>query len=515
MLDKLQNIFSNREIAIGIWLILFIVIFAFSKHTIIFLKSVKPILFSRKFIIFYVLFLSYFCSVIYLLCKCKFWSLDLLKDTIFWVFFVELPLFAKTIDEAKNNYFFVKLIKDNITIFVIIEFVLNFWSFNLIVEIIMVPLMVILGGFYALMSSKTNHKILKKFYDRFLLFFGIIAFFNVLFHIFNNLNELLNLTSVKEFLLPVILILFNLPIVYGLALYNIYEQVFITVRGDMSEISKMKLSIMRFSGINFSRIAIIRSNLNYVTLISKTNDDMKINLKKFEGRLSVQVGENYMRRANFYVFWSLLGLLISIIGIVWCNTNILINNYMSLKSTETVTRVREIVTYMCATGVVISVFSLIYSVGMKKAKNEEISQVKKYSLYNFLYLIKRQHELLQDLPPVDAPKDLFLQYVVIAYELKIECDKNIKLYENLLTPWELDTITQLHTTIISFAFSIEIDEEKIKQYTPVNFEAYFEEKKVSSIQNEKINIFINSIETSLKKYSEQIEKCFEEFKLYI
>ena len=346
--------------------------------------------------------------------------------------------------------------------------------------------MVILGGFYALMSSKTNHKLLKKFYDRFLLFFGIIAFFNVVFHVFNNSNGLLNLTSVKEFLLPVILILFNLPIVYGLALYNIYEQVFITVRGDMSEISKMKLSIMRFAGINFSRIAIIRRNLNYVTLISKT---------------------------NFYVFWSLQGLLISIIGIVWCNTNMLINNYMLLKSTETVTRVREIVTYMCATGVVISVFSLIYSVGMKKAKNEEISQVKKYSLYNFLYLIKRQRELLQDLPPVDAPKDLFLQYVVIAYELKIECDKNIKLYENLLTPWELYTITQLHTTIISFAFSIEIDEEKIKQYTPVNFEAYFEEKKVSSIQNEKINIFINSIETSLKKYSEQIEKCFEEFKL--
>ena len=89
------------------------------------------------------------------------------------------------------------------------------------------------------------------------------------------------------------------------------------------------------------------------------------------------------------------------------------------------------------------------------------------------------------------------------------------MYENLLTPWELDTIKQLHTTIISFTFSIEIDEEKIKQYTPVSFEAYFEEKKASSIQNEKINIFINSIETSLKKYSEQIEKCFEEFKLYI
>lgn len=49
----------------------------------------------------------------------------------------------------------------------------------------------------------------------------------------------------------------------------------------------------------------------------------------------------------------------------------------------------------------------------------------------------------------------------------------------------------------------------------MSFEAYFEEKKASSIQNEKINIFINSIETSLKKYSEQIEKCFEEFKLYI
>jgi len=48
--------------------------------------------------------------------------------------------------------------------------------------------------------------------------------------------------------------------------------------------------------------------------------------------------------------------------------------------------------------------------------------------------------MLQEFPPIDTPKELFLQYIVIAYEFKFECDKDISLFENLQTSWELDTI---------------------------------------------------------------------------
>ena len=42
------------------------------------------------------------------------------------------------------------------------------------------------------------------------------------------------------------------------------------------------------------------------------------------------------------------------------------------------------------------------------------------------------------------------------YELKIECDKDIVSFENLLTSWELDTIRQLHTSVSKVVFSIGI-----------------------------------------------------------
>lgn len=514
-MSKLQEIFNNREIALGAWLILIVVIFIFTKPAQEFLKSVLPILFCRKFIIFYVLFLSYFCFATYLLYVIGFWTIDLLKDTVFWVVFVELPLFAKTIENAKDGRFFIKLIKDNIALIVIIEFVLNFWTFSLLTEIIIVPVMVIVGILYALALREKKYQKSKRFFDGVFIIFGLVVIINTVIHIFQNPIELLNVGSLKELLLPIILLLLNLPIVYGLALYNVYEQVFIRIRGDTSEKPKMKRSIVRFVGIRLSKITAIRNNPNYVTVISLTNKDMKNNLKKLEKRLSVRVGDNYMKRAFFYIIFSILALLICIIGLVFCNTQVSIKEFFSLEFILDVTRIKEIVTYICATGVVFSFFSLVYAAGLKKKKNEEISQVKKFSLHNFLYLIKRQHGLLQDFHPIDVPKELFLQYIVIAYELKSECAKNIELFGNLLTTWELDTIKQLQTSTYALVNSIGIDEEKIKQYTPYSFEIYFAERKVSAPQNEKVNVFTHDVERGIEKYSEQIKLCFEEFKLYI
>jgi len=515
MVSELQEIFNNREIAIGAWLILAIAISVFTKPVQQFLKSVIPILFCRKFVIFYIAFLLYFCLATYSLYAIGFWTMDLLKDTIFWVVFVELPLFVKAIEKAKDNHFFVKFIKENIALIVIIEFVLNFWTFGLLTEIIIVPITIIVGLLYALASREKQHQKVKRFFDGVLIIFGIVVIINTIIHILQNPTDILNVDSLKEFLLPILLLMLNLPIVYGLALHNMYEQVFIRIKGNKSEKPKMKRSIIRFAGIYLSKIAAIRNNPNHVTVISLTNNDMKDNLKKLENRLSMQIGDNYMKRAHFYIVWCVLGLLICIIGIVFCNTQVPIKEIISLKFTLDIPRIKEIITYICTTGLVLSFCLLIYSIGLKKKKNEEISQVKKYSLHSFLYLVKRQHGMLQESPPIDAPKELFLQYIVIAYELKSECDKGIELFGNLLTTWELDTIKQLQTSTYSLVHGVGINQEEINQYTPDSFATYFAEKKASAPQSEKINVFIHDVEKGIEKYSEQIKLCFEEFKHYI
>lgn len=323
-----------------------------------------------------------------------------------------------------------------------------------------------------------------------------------------------NLITLQEFLLPLLLLLLNLPVVYGLALYNTYEQVFIRVKGKKTENIKMKWSIIKFSGIYLSKITAIRNNLQYTTVISLTDNDMKENLKKLKNRLSMRIGDNYMKRSNYYILWCIIGFLISILGIVICNSQVSLKDLITFNFIVDIPRVKEIITYICSTGVVFSFCLLIYSFGLRKKKNEEISQVKKYALHNLLYLIKRQYDMLQEFPPIDKPMELFIQYIMNVYELKIECDKDIVSFENLLTSWELDTIRQLHTSVSKVVFSIGIDETEMSRYTIEEFNSYYLGKKAAAPQNEQINVFVHDVQRGIEKYSDQIKLCVEEFKRY-
>ena len=419
-----------------------------------------------------------------------------------------------TIDKAKDNHFFSKLIEENIALVAIIGFILNYWTFSLLTEIIIVPITIFLGLLYALASKEKKHQNVRHFFDGVLALFAVIVIVNTVIHICQNPVDLFNINALKEFLLPILLLLLNLPIVYGLALYNNYEQVFIRVKGTGREKVKMKQRIVWFAGISLTKIAAMRNNPQCVTVVSLTNDHMKSNIKKLSGRLSVKIGDNYMKRAHFYIAWYVFGLFVCVVVIVFCNTQVSIKDMFSLNFTLNISRIKEIITYICASGVVAFLCFLIYAIGLKKKKNEEISQIKKYALHSFLYLLKNQHGLLQEFPPVDAPRELFLQYIIPCYEMKLECDKSIVLFENLLTTWELDSIKQLQTASSSLVHSVDIATERINEYTPDSFLTYFMEKKASAPQNDRMNVFVYNIEKGIEKYSQQIRLCYDEFKRY-
>lgn len=100
-METLQEIFNNREIAIGFCATIAILASLFTKPMKEFLKSSISILFCRKFVVFYAIFLGYFGMAVYLLFKIDFWNVLLLKDTAFWIIFVEIPIFEKTMRKQK------------------------------------------------------------------------------------------------------------------------------------------------------------------------------------------------------------------------------------------------------------------------------------------------------------------------------------------------------------------------------------------------------------------------------
>ena len=201
-MEFIQSVFNNREIAIAFWVIIVVTILIFTKAGKDFLKSVTPILFCKKFVIFYFVFISFLCLVIYGLYKIEIWSLKLVKDTIFWVMFVELPLFAKTIEEAKDARFFRKLIKDNIAISVAVEFLIGFWTFDLWVEILLIPFLVFISALYAVAEREKKNKPAKSFLQGILTLLGVISFIYAIYNLVHFPQDFFSVDTLKVFVLP-------------------------------------------------------------------------------------------------------------------------------------------------------------------------------------------------------------------------------------------------------------------------------------------------------------------------
>lgn len=198
----IQEFFNNREIAIGIWVIIGLAVILPTKPARQFIKTAIPILFCKKFVIFYIVFLSFLGLVLFALNWAGLWDLTLLKDTVFWVLFVELPLFAKAIEKADGGRFFSKLIRENVAIVVAIEFFVGFWTFSLITEIILIPLTVLISVLQVLAGQDKKHRSAKRFFDGLLVLWGIILLINAIYSLIHAPNQFLSFDTLKSTIAP-------------------------------------------------------------------------------------------------------------------------------------------------------------------------------------------------------------------------------------------------------------------------------------------------------------------------
>ena len=135
------SFFSNRELALLIWLIIVLVYSLIKDKWRCYLKRIITSAFALKLIIVYITLIIYAFVIILLLYLTNIWEICLLKDTIIWLLFSALAT-AFTLINIKNFSYFTGLIKSNITVTAIVQFIINLYSFSLAIELIMLPIIV-------------------------------------------------------------------------------------------------------------------------------------------------------------------------------------------------------------------------------------------------------------------------------------------------------------------------------------------------------------------------------------
>ncbi|OBA10653.1 hypothetical protein A9988_15870 [Acinetobacter calcoaceticus] len=228
-----MDIFNNREIAIGIWLLAILVYLAVSPKMVkarISFKHLLATFFVKQIMSVLGLMIVYIVFIVYVLSEMDLWNTNQLKNTVFWSISVGFMSIFNMESIKKDKSFFKHSVIDNFKLLAILQFVVGVYTFPIWFEILLVPVLVLIGALSAIAESEKKYHQVKILLEYCLTIFGIILIIYTLYMLMTNFDEFGNEKTAYDFFIPPLLTLFYLPFLFFMLVYSTYEQVFVRLR---------------------------------------------------------------------------------------------------------------------------------------------------------------------------------------------------------------------------------------------------------------------------------------------
>ena len=263
---------NNREKSIILWTVLFF-IWALSRKEIrsSFIDVLKAFFIPKIFVPLLMLS-GYIIFIVWVLSKFGYWKIFLLKDTLIWFFGFAFILFFNSNKATEEDSFFKKVLIDNVKFFIIVQFVVNMYVFNLLAELIITPLLTILIGMSVVAENKEEYKIVHKVVNVILSTIGFIFVIFSFSKAFTDLNIFLTSVTFQKLVLPPILTFFLIPFIYLIALFMLYETIFIFLSFKeyyKNNLKHIKINLIVTCNLNLNKLKKFRATMHDFDLSTK------------------------------------------------------------------------------------------------------------------------------------------------------------------------------------------------------------------------------------------------------
>lgn len=261
---KIIDSLSTRELAWATWILIALIACMFSKSIRSSIVGVIKALFAWKISVSLLAFFAHTALYLFLLFKFGLWDISLLKDTIIWTLgfgFISLL----NVNKINDSSYFKKVIVDTINWTIAIEFIVNFFTFSLIKELIIVPILVFSAITQAAASFNPENKQVENLLKYFLTAIGTLIFIFVLYKTIEQYSKLFTLDNLKGFLLPVFLSLTFLPFMYFYNLFVKYEELWIRLNFSIRnkrDRQRVKRQILCVANVNIDKLVSISKNIS-------------------------------------------------------------------------------------------------------------------------------------------------------------------------------------------------------------------------------------------------------------
>lgn len=255
---NLTEILNTREMSSIIWVLL-IFIYAASKSRGVIESFISMIKLATTGILLeiFTLMALYVLLVVLVILQLNLGFPTLIKDAIAWFFGTGIVLMMKA-NKAVDLKFFKGVFVDSIKLSVIITFVVQLYTFNIIVELILVPFLVLITGMNALSKYKKEYETFTSY------MLGIIGISYLVYsssHILNDFQSFTTYNNLASFSLPIIMTILFMPFLYVLALFLIYDELigrhgrlrFVLERNSNKHINYIVGKIIKSCNINVTK----------------------------------------------------------------------------------------------------------------------------------------------------------------------------------------------------------------------------------------------------------------------
>jgi hypothetical protein len=250
--------FNNREVAAGCW-VGALTLFALAHRSVReSLHRVAAAFLRVKVALPFTLLGLYTVIATRVLEATGLWTGPLLKDTILWFLFSGVALVAGVVTGEQSEDLLKRVLRDNLKVIVLLQFLVATYTFSLPIELALVPLVSVLATIGVVAKSDQQLTAVARLARSLQAFVGVTVISSAIVKTATHYSEVGNFGTVRQLLLAPVLSVLLIPFVYALGLYARYELLFLRLRLGPDTDRSLKLyarwRLIRHLRLNLRRV---------------------------------------------------------------------------------------------------------------------------------------------------------------------------------------------------------------------------------------------------------------------
>ena len=281
-----MGILSSRECAMAIWAIIFVIYLLIHKKTRREVLNLIKIFFSKKFLILWLIPLVYVCLITFLFSQLSFWKKIYIKDVVIWFLFSGLVDSIKSVGSDSDSKYIRKVIKDNLKLTIVVEFFLSTFTFNIFIELIIIPIVTLITIMNVFAEQKKEYTIVHKLLDYILIIFSFWMFYDTIKLGIHEYKELNDIDTFISFMIPIVYLILMIPLDYLLMLYSKYELLFFRMFFNQNESKKNKIEkcikVIKVCNLSIDRVLTFQKKYSLNAVRTMTTEEFDDFIKQFK-----------------------------------------------------------------------------------------------------------------------------------------------------------------------------------------------------------------------------------------